>query len=456
MEQLAPADSLLLSVETTTMHGHTGGVTILDRDSADALTFERFEAVLRERVPLVPRFCRKVHEVPLGLDRPYWVDDPNFDVSHHLDHVGLPAPGGDAELAVLLGRLMSRQLDRDRPLWEACYIDGLAENRVAIFFKTHHCLMDGVSGAGLSEVLCDLEPDAAPRAPVDIDTEPREIPDPIDLAIRTAANAIARPMTIASYLPTLLPLAIGALSGGIGGVSAPTAPDLAICGDTGTERGFAFVSIPLEDVKRLRRHFEVTVNDVILALTGSTVRRYLERIGQPSALPAVAMVPVSTRDQGDGGLGNQVSYVNVSLETHNDDPAGRLLAVSRNMQRARAVELETRFPVEELIGLGLFPGALNLASRAVPTSLARRGLGNFVVSSVRGAPMPLFSAGARIESMYPLSGLLPGQGVNFTAISYLDRIELGITVDPALVADPWALADGVTAALEELLAVASS
>src|SRR5262249_49966874 len=173
MQQLPGADSIFLALETPTLYMHTGALTILDPAGSPGLGFQRLRETIAERIVQAPRFTLKLREVPFGLDRPYFVEDPDIDVRRHLHRVGCPSPGGPRELAELVGDIAGRALDRRHALWELWFVEGLEGGRVATVMKTHHCLVDGVSGAGLGEILADLEPDPPPRPP-----PPRPPPPP--------------------------------------------------------------------------------------------------------------------------------------------------------------------------------------------------------------------------------------------------------------------------------------
>jgi diacylglycerol O-acyltransferase / wax synthase len=217
----------------------------------------------------------------------------------------------------------------------------------------------------------------------------------------------------------------------------------------GPERAFAWISIPLATVKEIKKHFDVKVNDVVVALTGSAVRRYLEARGELPEAPLVAAVPVSTRSEDDTSLGNQVTATSISCATDLRDPVERLLQIHKSSTTAKAMEKAMRAQARSALGDAAPPGLINLAFRA----LAGAGLSvpmNVAISNVAGPPIPLYIAGARIEHIYPMSLLLPKSGLNVTVFSYCGQVDFGFTVDPELVPDPWSLADGIPIALKEL------
>jgi WS/DGAT/MGAT family acyltransferase len=459
MEQLPGGDAVFLALETPNAPGHVGGLTVLDPSESPDFSLERLREVIGERIQLEPRFTRKLREVSLGLDRPYLVDDPDFDVSNHVRRIAVPAPGGMRELAELAGFLHARALDRDRPLWELWLIEGVENDRVAMFMKSHHCLMDGQSGAGLGELLCDLEPnpEGGPILPPKPEPVDEDLSD-LQVALRAAGNLATTPIRMARFSARMLRSTAAMLLSSVNEPEAPPLPNalprVSFNRDVGPRRGFACTSVSLSDGKSGKKHFEVTVNDVVLALTGSTLRRYLADRDELPEASLVAMIAVSTRSEGDGDVGNQITTVPVSWATHLEDPLERLLQIHRNANKSK--ELVEKYDADMMAGLGdaMPPGLMNFYLRNASGVAAQMVPGNVVVSNVRGTPVPLYTAGARIECMYPMSMLAPGQGLNITAVSYMDRIDIGFTVDPDLVPDAWALADAVQPGLDELLRAA--
>jgi WS/DGAT/MGAT family acyltransferase len=436
---------------------HVGGVTLLDPSRAPDFGFEKLVRVVDERIRLAPRYTRKLREVAGGLDRAWLVDDPGFDVRGHVHRVGVPAPGGMRELAELVGFLFATPLDRRRPLWEMWLIEGMAEGRVALLMKSHHCLMDGQAASGLGSLLCDLEPEPSqPReAPV---LEPAPEPSEAAVALRALRNALGRPAARLRLGRSLLRQGVNALRA----LRDPEAPPLGISmprvsfnGNPGPRRAFACASVPLADVKDLRKRFDVTVNDVVLAITGGAVRRYLEQRGELPKQTLVVAIAVSTRAEGDDSAGNQVTAAAVPWGTDRADPVARLRRIHRAAEKVKRTARREEAQLLAQAGEAFAPGFLSFVMRNFGSAGAGIAMpANALVSNVRGTPVPLYVGGARIESMYPLSILAPTQGLNITAVSYCARIDVGFTVDPDLVPDPWRLADAIPLALEELRAAA--
>ncbi|MDJ0868504.1 MAG: wax ester/triacylglycerol synthase family O-acyltransferase [Myxococcota bacterium] len=449
--QLADGDAVFLSIETPASGAHVGALMVLDPSSRPGFRVHDLREHIAARLALVPRFGWKLQSVPLDLDRPYWVPAEDYDPLEHIVHGAVPAPGTPQQLAALASRLHMQPLDRTRPLWEAWCIEGLADGRFALYLKAHHCLLDGSSGNGMAAVMADLTPDAAtPQIPEGFREAPPAPPGALEVWTRAAQNAVARPGRLLGHL--------GRGMRDLAGAARPApepVPRLAFNRSVGRRRALATASLSFERLRDLKKHFDVTVNDVVLALVGSALRRWLRERSELPDQPLAALCPVSKRGDQDG-LGNEITNMAVSLATDLDDPAERLRAIHASAQRAKQGVSRGSFDWLAAVGESLTPGAAQLLARTVG-QLGDAGPlpGNLVVSNVRGTPVPIYLGGARVESMMPMSMLAPGQGLNITLVSYCDRIDVGILVDPALVADPWELAAHFEPALEELEAAAN-
>ena len=453
MEQLPGSDALFLAVETDTVYAHIGGLTILDPSGAPGFSYARLVEITEERLRQVPRFTKKLRRVPFDLDRPYLVDDPDFEVEKHIHRIAVPSPGGVHELAEVVGHLYARHLDRRKSLWQMWFIEGLAKGRVALFLKTHHAIMDGAAGAGLAELLFDTEPHPRPRPMARKAPHARAPCEPgalllatrgLQSMMRTPFRLLRYGLQVARQLRVMLPYLREPEMPSVTGL-----PRVSFNAPLGPERAFAWTSVPLATVKEVKNHFGVKVNDVFLALTGSAVRRYLKARGELPDEPLVAGVPVSTRSEEDASLGNQLTATSVSCATDLPDPAERLLQIHKSATTAK--EMEKAMRAQELSALGdtAPPRLINLAFRA----LAGAGLSapmNVAVSNIAGPSIPLYVAGARIDHIYPMSLLLPKSGLNVTVFSYCGQVDFGFTVDPEQVPDPWSLAKGIPGALTEL------
>ena len=459
MRRLGGTDALFLSLETPSWHQHVGGLSVIDPEGR-VIAFDEFLLKVTERLPYAPKFRWKLKQTPFGLDRPMWVDDEDFDVRRHVRRIGLPSPGGAKELGEVVGTLMSSQLDRRRPLWEMWFIEGLAGGKIGVFLKYHHCLLDGVAGASLATVLLDLERDAsAPLAPRPSAEEGQAGPEPSDVALvaRTLLDQARRPLRVARYLTNLVAKGAAAAQSMTADeqnraiLRAPVTPFNA---PVGPRRELAFASLAMADVHALKVHHDVKVNDVVLAVTAGALRRYLDKHDALPEAALVSAVPVSTRPSGDTSMDNQISNMFVSLATDVADPIERLQAVKRSTQSAKAMRNAIGAREIQSIGEVASPLILGSAIRAIyRTSLMSRIplRINTVVSNVPGPNIPLYMCGGKVVAIFPSSVLLENMGLNVTVISYLDRIDFGIHVDPDLVSDVWVLANEVPGALAELM-----
>ncbi len=459
IHQLADGDAIFVAVESDRAPSHIGGLTIIDGRDVDGFGFERMVARIEDRISLVPRFGWKLLEVPFGLDRPYFVEDADFVPRSHIHRIALAGDGTLRDLHDMAGLLHARPLDRSRPLWEAWWIEGLADGRVAMLIKMHHCLLDGEGGVGLAEILMDLTPDAdQPLIPVEMQEHAPAAPAANEIVARAAKNAITRSGKLfdhgVSALKSLGEQWLGDPSTRYAPRSAEV-PRAEFNEGVGPRRGFASASVSLESVRELKKHFDVTVNDVLLELVGASLRRSMRERGALPQDSLVACCPVSRREAGDKTLDNQIGTMSVSIATHLADPAQRLKSIHRSAAHAKRKVSRGGFDLMSAVGEVLSPNAIQWLMSASGLALDYVPLpGNFVFSNVRGLPVPVYMAGAKVDAMYPMSILQVGNGLNVTAVSYMDRIDFGFLVDPDLVEDAQAIADGIPVALEALEAAA--
>lgn len=457
MRRLSGTDSLFLAMETPSWHQHVGGLTVLE-PGPRGLTYDDIVASVAERIGYAPKFTWKLQGTPLGLDRPVWVDDPDFDVRNHINRIAVPSPGGAREVGEVAGELLSTQLDRSRPLWEIWVLDGLADGRVGMLMKYHHCLLDGMAGASLATALLDLEPDATgPLVPFPSEEESRAGGvDHLELLTGLAGRLATSPVTLGGYT-----LGIAAKGATIARrlVSNPEVrgsllgPRTSLNEKVGKRRQLAFASIAMDDVRKIKDAHGVKVNDVVLALCGTALRGYLADRDELPATPLTTGVPVSTRAEGDDSQDNQITTMFVSLATDLDDPVERLLAVHKSSLGAKDLAEATGASRTRSLGEVFSPALLTSVARiAQATGMISRGpfRVNTLVSNVPGPPIPLFMAGAAVTGIYPSSVILEGMGSNFTVLSNQDRLDVGLHVDPDLCPDPWAIADAIPRALAEL------
>jgi len=493
MRQLTALDAQFLHVESPTTVGHVGSLVVVDPSTVPGGVWDldHVRAVLEPRLHLAAPFRQRLVEVPLGLGRPYWVDDPHFDLEFHLRELALPAPGTDSQLGEQVARIHARQLDRSRPLWEGYVITGLEGGRAAFYSKVHHAAIDGVSGAEILEALMDLTVEPRDVPPEDAPFVPRPMPSTLALVRRGVQSAALDPLHLLATVPAslqyvdqlpgaanfpgtrLLSSTARTVAGVLGGsqdhrpalegreLRAPRTP---LNGPITAHRRFAFGSLPMRDVKLVKNHFAMTVNDVVMAVTTSALRRWLLDHDALPVVPLVAAVPVSIRTGAPTGggagaraasHGNQVSVMLAELPTQLRDPLERLEKVRTSMHEAkRAFEAVPASLLQDLSAL--VPTALSgLAARALFRLAAVPGvLFNLFVSNVPGPQLPLYIAGARVQGIYPVSAVtdLTG-GLNITLFSYDGSLDFGLIACREMVPDVWHLIDYLREAMAELVAL---
>ncbi len=465
MRRLRGQDAAFLYGETPTWHMHVCSVGIMDPAGSD-FSFERLRELLIERLPQVPQFRWKAVEVPFGLDRPGWIEDPDFDPDFHIRRIGVPAPGTQEQLEDLVGHLVSYKLNRSRPLWEIWVIEGLERGRVAMLAKVHHAVIDGVSGAGLGEVLFDLEPTPRPPDPDVRDSlHDTRVPSQLELLARGAVNA-----TIMTGLRTTrFVVQSGRQAATMTGFLARRdrrppipfqAPRTRFNGELTPHRSYAAARVPLDRMKAVKQAFDVKLNDVVLAVCAGALRSYLDDHGELPDQALLAQVPVSLRTDADKAeVGNKVGTMFVSLATDIDDAADRLRAIYASSQDAK--EMREALSAGDIQGITETapPALIALAARVITSAgLGRRTAPpvNVIISNVPGPPFPLFVAGARLESLVPLGPLLIGIGLTVTVFSYGEHVDFGFMTCPELAPDVARLAERVPLALEQLEAAAAS
>ena len=461
MQKLPGGDSVFLSVERSSAHLHTGALVVVDPSGAKGFSHKKLLHTLEERIHRVPKLTWRLRQVPFGLDRPYWEEGVPCRVEEHVHRISLPSPGGEKELAKLVGELTSRQLDRNRPLWEIWYIEGLKDKRVGVLMKMHHCLFDGVSGAGLGEILADLEPN--PPADATLPDVPeldsgRQYSD-LELYARGCYSLLGMPYNLGKSLSSAgwQSLAKSSRKRKVKHLINKTkTPRSKFNAPLGSSRGVVFATAPLATVKKIKKHFGVTINDVVLALCSSTIRRYLQAQGDLPKDSLVGGVPVSTRSGDDKSLDNQVGTMSVALETQLDDPLKRLMAIHKNTKNAKEVAAALGATDIQSVANSIPPVAIELLGWVFDTAKLDAVLPvvvNTVISNVPGPPIPLYLCGGKIEALYPLAPILMGMGLNITVMSYVEDINFGFMLDPHLIPDPWFLAEGIALAVDELEAV---
>ena len=458
MQRLTGADATFLYGETRNAPMEIAACLVFDASDAPRgeELLDEARSFLEARLHVAPPLRRRLVRVPFELDHPLWVEDPDFDIDYHVRQAALPAPGTTRQLADLVGRLLSRPLDHTRPLWELYVIEGLEGDRGAIVVKSHHAAVDGMAAFQLVAATTDLAPDAEPPAPPEEEWRPDRVPSDVELVAGATLNLVRQPLRGAKAATRVARSAIGARlkHGSASALVGEGAPMSRFNQPIGPHRRVRFLDVPLEDVKAVKRAAGVTVNDVVLAIVGGGVRRYLDWHAELPAEPLVAFVPVSMRDDGDGdGDANRTAMVHVPLATDVEDPVERLrrIAASASAAKERFADVGPS-PLTDLTafaGPAVAAGAFRLVEMLRLNERARFG-GNVVVSNIPGPPVPLYTAGRRIVGMYPMGPLAQGTGLNITLLSYVDTLGFAVVADRELVPDIDHLVGDLSTAFDEL------
>jgi diacylglycerol O-acyltransferase len=423
--------------------------------------FDQFKKELSNRVSGVAMFNRKLKLVPGRIDFPLWVIDEEFDIDRHVHRLAVPSPGGERELAEVAGHLAGIPLDRSRPLWEMYVIEGLASGQIAVFSKMHHASVDGVSGSNMISYLCSLEPDAPPLdAGDDPSAASHRVPSDLELVGRGVVSTVAKPWQLAKLVaPTVRTVSatIGRAREGTAMAAPLSAPRTSFNGTITGHRSIAFTDISLDDIKEIKNAVPgATVNDVVLALSGGALRRYLLDRGELPETSLLASVPVSVHGESKRTSGrNKVSTIFCRLGTDIEDPRERITALSA--ANANAKEHHKAVPADTLQEWAEFaaPRTFGLAVRMVSDlRLAERGpvIHNLVISNVPGPPVPLYFMGARIDALYPLGPIFHGAGLNLTVMSNNGQMHIGAIACREQMPKVWDLADQFPIELEAMKA----
>ncbi|HKH16691.1 MAG TPA: wax ester/triacylglycerol synthase family O-acyltransferase [Solirubrobacteraceae bacterium] len=457
-DRLTAVDASFLAQEGPTSHMHVGAVMIFE---GPAPAYEEVADHVRSRLHLVPRFRQKLAFPPLETGRPLWVDDPNFNLEYHVRDTALPAPGSEKQLRALAARVHSQALDRSKPLWEMWIVQGLEGGRFALLSKTHHALVDGVSGVDLATVLFDLQPTPAAVEHPDTPWRPRDTPSGIDMAARGVRALIGLPFDAAARALGAAARPNEALAGtrealeGIGEVvwaGLNPAPETPLNVEIGPHRRFVWVRHELSDFKRVKDAFGGTVNDVVLTVVSGALQKWLRSRGvRTEGLELRALVPVSIRARDERHhLGNRLAAMRAPLPVYVEDPVARLRVVRQAMDGLK--ESKQAVGAEVLAGMQALapPTILAQASRL---NFSTR-LFNLLVTNVPGPQFPLYVLGRELQDLFPVAFLPRHHALAVAVMSYRGGMDFGLLGDYDAMPDLVQLAEMFDASLAELLEAA--
>ncbi|NWG71818.1 MAG: wax ester/triacylglycerol synthase family O-acyltransferase [Parvularculaceae bacterium] len=469
-QQLTGLDASFYYAESPRTPMHIGALAIYDPSTAPG-GFVRFKDILsfiESRLHCSKTFRRKLKTVPLGLDHPYWIDDPEFDIEFHVRHIALPKPGDWRQLCIQAARLHARALDLSKPLWELTVIEGLdnipnvPKGSYAIVSKIHHCAIDGASGVDITEALHSLEPDADPVEP-GAPWSPGRRPGALELLARANWNNAVKPfhaLDVARRIaPGTLKFAAGLTRGDIKLLGAKI-PRTRFNGIVSAHKAVEATTFKLEDVKAIRQRIPgVTVNDVMLAVVGGALRRYLKAKDELPADSLIAMAPVSVRKAGEkNAAGNEVTALSIPLGTHVADPLARLHFAHEKAKNQKA--MSNAVGARELADMSKLAPAMitGVATRLYSRlGLANRlsPMFNTVVTNVPGPQAPLYMAGARLTASYGLGPVMDSMGLFHAVTSYCGEIAVTITACRKMMPDPAFYRECLEASFTELYEAAT-
>jgi WS/DGAT/MGAT family acyltransferase len=436
-DRLTALDASFLGLEDANVHMHVGSVGVFElgplKGRNGGLDMERVWAMSDANLGHHPRFRQKLAFVP-ALGNPVWVDDERFNLNYHVRHTALPPPGDERQLKRLVGRIMSQQLDRGKPLWELWFVEGLDEHRFAVVTKVHHCMIDGVSGVDLMAAM--MVPDPAAKVAAPPRWVPRSAPSPLRLLADEVLRRASLPLDVARSGGRLLTQprqafadarkAIGGMTDALWAGLAPASATPLNC-DIGPHRRFDWVKVDLDVVKSINRRLGGTINDVVLSVVAGAMRRFLRSRGERvEDLTFRAMVPVNVRPAGEHGrLGNRVSFLMAPLPVAERSPERRLRLMSETMQALKRSNqwrgAELLEEVSDRLSSGLFMQLARLGARTTPY--------NVVVTNVPGPQFPVYLLGAPLREVYPLVPLFSNQALGIALFSYDGGLFWGFNAD---------------------------
>jgi WS/DGAT/MGAT family acyltransferase len=459
MDRLSALDVSFLTNESSSAHMHVGGICIFEGPPP---SYDDLLDHVRSRLSQVPRFRQKLAYPPVPTGRPFWVDDPAFNLAYHVRHSALPSPGSEEQLRNMAARVFSQALDRTKPLWELWMVQGLTRKRFAFVTKTHHALVDGVSGVDIATVLFDVKPVPEP-AEADDDWIANPEPSGAQLLVKDAEGVAKAPLGALRRLEQAVQsprTAVARVSeaveavGEVGWNFANPAPDVPLNVKVGSHRRFEWVRADLGQFKRIKATLGGTVNDVVLAVVTGALRRWLHGRGvRTEGMELRAQVPVSIRGADERGhLGNKLAVLRGPIPVYVEDPVKRLEICRKGMEGVK--ESKQALGAEVISRFNDFAPPTLLAQAARVNFSTR--LFNLVVTNVPGPQIPLYVLGRELEDIFPVGFLPPEQALFVAIMSYNGSINFGLLADYDALDDVAALADGIEGSIAELAEAADA
>ena len=444
MERMTGIDPMFIYSDTPETPMEIAYACVFDPSTAaGGYTFERVADVLASRMPTLAPFRRRLVPVPLGLDHPRWVDDPEFDLGNHLHRAAAPEPGGEAEFTKMVAEVMGRPLQPEQPPWEMHVIEGLAGGMVGLIAKVHHAVIDGVAGAQLLAQLLDLTAEGSavtgpcrPWVPPRLPSGARLVTDALPSVINSPVRALRAAREIGR---TAVRLARCAADGATGPVSIPLGAPPTFESPVGARRAVSFAELDMAEVRSLKERYGSTINDVVLAVCSGALRTHLSAHEQDTDSPLVAVVPVSVRADGEADAsGNQLSAMFVPLANDRLTPLERLRTVTASSAWCKGQERAVGYgPMATLLAEAIPPAlAKPVVQLGVRSGVLRRlRAGNLMVSNVPGPDFPLYFAGMELRAVHPLGPVVDGVALNVTVQGYRDSLFVGINACASAVPD---------------------
>ncbi len=438
LESISGMDATFLYGETDTSPMHIGSLVVIE----GSLKFDTFRKIVHSRLHQLPKMRKRLVYVPMSIDYPYWVDDPNFDIDLHIDHIALPKPGNWKHLRAVASKIFSEPLDQSRSLWSFTFVEGLdnvpqvPKGSVAIISKIHHVAVDGMGGAGLLSLIFDMD-NKVRKIPDPKPYHPKPLPNEVELILNSAVSFAKDPFKFPKLISNTISstLKAGFLSRA-NKVSLPTAPFTApktpLNGVISARRKWNTAILSLDRVKALKKIMECTLNDVMLAICAGALRRYLVEKNKLPAKPLVAMIPISIRDKGKVKGSNQLSNMLIQLATNIEDPIERLVTIQENTLRGKtyqnALGAKTLSNIAEAIPFGLANQAARLYSRFHMAEM-HNPVFNLTITNVPGPPIPLFINGHKVLSVMGSAPIIDGMGLIIVILSYDGLLTISPTSD---------------------------